>query len=233
MNSRAFALAVAVVAALPFGCGSRSGLGGDGAVAHPNEGGSPSEAGADRPGTTAPCHDSAHYCASGGAVRGVWICSVVSEPATCTDGQWTCPPGKFDTHQCDCFGTTPPGCFCNKGGGWFCPDAGTDVRDGDARGDAGPDAHDGGCSGQFPVNAGFACAVSLGGGDPTICSDQLGLPLCSTSGEWKCPDGTIDPQRCDCFSPAPAGCDVCRKGSRWWCADAGTDAMTDAADSRF
>jgi hypothetical protein len=150
MSSRAFALAVAVavVAALPFGCGSRSGLTSDGAVPHPNDSGSLSET-----------------------------------------------------------------------------DAGTDG--GDAGGDAGPDARDGGCAGQFPVKAGFACAVSLGGGDPTVCSDQLDLPICSASGDWKCPDGTIDPRGCDCLSPAPLGCYTCRKGVGWVCPDAGTDGGGD------
>lgn len=72
------------------------------------------------------CSDASfRYCFQGGRVGDVTICDDFGAPATCVDGQWTCPAGSVDG-GCDCGLPHAPGCgVCTKTG-WQC-DGGADA----------------------------------------------------------------------------------------------------------
>jgi hypothetical protein len=72
--------------------------------------------------TDAGCSGSRVFCSVGSSGG---TCSDVASPATCLDGQWTCPASTVPTTQCRCVGAPPPGCTCGSSG-WSCAtDAGS------------------------------------------------------------------------------------------------------------
>jgi hypothetical protein len=52
-----------------------------------------------------------------------------------------------------------------------------------------------------------------------LCGDASEAPLCDR-GNWRCPDGTVEPGLCTCQGPARSGCTCTEAG--WLCVDAGS-----------
>jgi hypothetical protein len=147
---------------------------------------------------------------------GVW-CQGFVMPATCRDGQWSCPSGMVFGSDCTC---GEPGLSCASqictAAGPVCLDAGA-TPDGPSDGPPCADA-------SF-----FYCSQGTRNGDIGICGDVT-KPAACVGGQWTCPTGAINTDLCTCAGPVPAGC-VC--SSHGWSCDAGvpSDARLDGGGS--
>jgi hypothetical protein len=115
--------------------------------------------------------------------RGNGECSDTTEPAICSNAQWSCPAGTLEESTCVCLGPPPAvGCSCTATG-WSCPN----------------------CSDLSPPT----CLDDRGNGE---CSDTSKPATCS-SGQWSCPSGTLERSTCVCLGPPPTvGCSCTSTG---------------------
>lgn len=160
------------------------------------------------------------FCLPGSGAT-VDYCGDFLMAATCSGGQWVCPPGTGVPTRCRCPGLNPGMCVCTSDG-WQCGGGGAGAGGTSGAGGYGGYAGTGGAvgaGGSAGGSTGVDCSHPqqyCGVASPTCSS---GMPATCEANVWVCPPGTVNITSCLCPTLLP-GCFCTSLGAR--CGDGGS-----------